>query len=77
MRPTKMFPLLPLRPGGRSEKTVETAFNFTHRIIGCNFLTLCHTDLCLTCLEMAENFPKNCGDMSPVYHPFRRAWACS
>ena len=22
---------------------------------------------------MAENFPKNCGDVSPVYHPFRRA----
>ena len=42
-------------------------------IIGCNFWTVCLTDLCLTCLEMAENFPKNCGDVSPVYHLFRRA----
>ena len=62
------------RPGGRSEKTVETAVKFSHRINGCNFWTICPTELYLTYLEMAENFQKNSGDVTPVYHPFRRAW---
>ena len=40
--------------------------------MSCNFWTVCCTDLCLTVLEMADNFPKYGGDTSPLSRWFRR-----
>jgi len=51
---------------------VKSALQKSKIIIRHNFWTVCPRDLCLIFLEMAENFPKDGGDTSPLSWWFRR-----